>query len=463
LVRLSVVLLTALSIHPARAAVPLVSPADGSDTVLALRSQPEGQFQVQYQRESAGNSAETISVGIGRDFHYIDDPKFLKVYDYRLRRILVVSPDHRTLVNDSLYAEVWYRAMELQNRVVLSGALKGAGIADPKIAQVNDPFWMETALGVTSPRLSRPELQKVEDETRTRWLLKGDEVATVRYGSEPVPESVRGGLRRFWGTIVQVHPSIADDLATSGRMPEELWVKGITVGKPPTVTHWRLISRRWEPAAYPLPAHLVPAPTTSTRAFPDVFAILAKLVAEKKVPPQPTVYVSRAEGAIQRGAGLEAMVWIIEMSLAEGRQEAPCGENETRPFCTLSVNAGPLAKTDPRTAIAFAKRAPDAEDRLQFDNLPNAYLLRLLWATKPPGKGVAPEDSERNLLAALRASPVANFCKDTGDFYAQAWQPFAAWQVWDLGRLMAGHTAGDLLDQIDVLEDKLATNESKFF
>jgi hypothetical protein len=57
---------------------------------------------------------------------------------------------------------------------------------------------------------------------------------------------------------------------------------------------------------------------------------------------------------------------------------------------------------------------------------PNAYLLRLLWATRAPGKGVPSGENERDLLAALRASPIANFCKDTGDFYAARWQPLAA-------------------------------------
>jgi hypothetical protein len=462
--RLSLALLSALCIRLAcAAAVPLVSPAEGSDAVLALRSQPEGQLLVQYETDAAGAGAPRLTVGMGRDFHYVDDGKSVRIYDYRLRRIFVVAPDHHTLVNDSLYAEVWYRVMELQNRVTLSGMLKSAGVTDPKVAQANEPFWMETDLGVTSPQLPRPELQKVEEGPRTRWLLKGEEVVTVRYGSEPVPEAVRGGLRRLWGTIIQVHPSIGDELAASGRLPEELAFKTITVGKPALVTHWKLVARHWQTAAYPLPAHLPAGPTAATPAFPELFATLTTLVADKKTPPAPDIYVGRAQAAIEKGSGLEALGWVIEMTLAQGTRQTACGAGETRPSCTLAAKAGPLAKGDPRTALAFGNRAPDADQRAQFDELPNAYFLRLLWATKPPGKGVTPQDSERDLLAALRESPVANFCKDAGDFYAQAWQAFAAWQVWDLGRRMAGHKGGDLLEQIDDLEDRLAANESKFF
>jgi len=91
------------------------------------------------------------------------------------------------------------------------------------------------------------------------------------------------------------------------------------------------------------------------------------------------------------------------------------------------VDCGPAARSDPRIAVAFSQpQSPDESDRVQFDDLPNAYLLRFLWANRPSGKGVTPAERERDLLGALRASAVANFCKDTGDFYATGWQPYAA-------------------------------------
>ena len=166
---------------------------------------------------------------------------------------------------------------------------------------------------------------------------------------------------------------------------------------------------------------------------------------------------------MQKGAGLEALLWALEMSLAQGSAVKCAPPNDMLPYCILMARIGPVAKSDPRTALAFGQQPPDESDRSQFDNLPNAYLLRLLWATRGAGKGVEPAERERDLLAALRASPVANFCKDTGDFYAGGWQPFAAWQVWDFGRLMAGHKAGDLLDQVDANEANMVATEPAYF
>jgi len=442
---------------------PLVSPASESDAVLAMRSEPEGELRLKYRKEEPGKNAEDVSFGIATDYHYINAADGFRIYDYKLRRIFWTrSPGN--FVNDSLYADVWFRGMELKNRAMLGGMLKGAGIAATSTATTTDPFWVETELGMISADLPRRALQRIDDKARTRWLLDGDEVAAVRYETGNAPDEVKPGLRRFWRTVVQVHPDIADALAASGRLPAELWIKRKPLGKDDVVAHFTLASKHWERVApYPLSAHLAAEPTKPAGAFPDIFATLSKEVSEKTASQPPRSYEARADAAIEHGAGLEAMLWVIEMSLAQGVPASACLDHDPRAYCALSVRAGPLAKMDPRTAVAFMRQAPDAVDRAQFANLPNAYLLRLLWATRPGGKGVDRADTERDLLAALQASPVANFCKDTGDFYAGGWQPFAAWQVWDMGRLMAGHVSGDLLGSIDILEASLAKQEAAFF
>jgi len=439
-----------------------VSPAADSDAVLALRPAAHGELRLQYRKEEPGTTAQQVSLGLAADYHYIQTSDEVRIYDYQLRRIFWVRPGD--FVNNSLYAEVWFRAMELKNRALLGGMLSGAGIVGSKAPNATDPFWLETELGMVSTDLPHRELKKVGDKSRVRWLLDTEEVASVRYDKDPVPDALKPGLHRFWRTIVQLHPDIADALAADGRVPAELSIKASRLGKEPSVAHWTLTSKRWEPSApYPLPAHLPAKPTESDGVFPDIYSTLAKRVSDKALPVNSGAYMARAEAAIGNRAGLEALLWVLEMSLAEGTPIAPCVDKDPRPYCTMLVRAGPLAKADPRTAIAFMKQAPDQADRAQFANLPNAYLLRLLWATRPPGKGVERNESERDLLAALQASPVANFCKDTGDFYAAGWQPFAAWQAWDFGRLMAGHRSGDLLSSIDTLETSLATQVAVFF
>ncbi len=464
-VRLRPAVFVALLVMPLMGwTVPLISPAAGTDAILALRTAPSGELRLEYTKDSGSDAPAKVSAGISSDYHYLRSGDRNAIYDYKLRRIFVLQKDN-SFVNNSLYAEVWYRAMELQSRVALSGALaKGGADVPAEAAASHEPFYMETDLGVTSKQLARPALQQVTEHDRVRWSYKGQEVAAVRYEKREVPQAIQGSLRRFWTSFTKIHPDIAEGLAASRRMPSELWVLERPFGKQPVMAHWKLTQSRWEAAAaYPLPPHLSAGPVITTGGFPDIFATLAAAVAEKRAPPASEVYTSRAEAAIDHGAGLEAIVWLMEMNLAQGRPYAPCTPGDTRPFCSLSVRAGPLAKNDPRVAIAFTRSAPDKSSRAQFDTLPNAYLLRLLWATRPPGKDVEAQESERDLLAALRASPIANFCKDTGDFYAQQWQAFAAWQAWDFGRLMAGHTPGDLLETIDTVESNLAAGEHALF
>ena len=442
---------------------PLISPSAGSDAVLSVRGAPTGELRLQYRKQSGQAGAEEVSAGIGSDYHYTRSAGQTRIYDFKLRRIFSVQPGD-TFINDSLYAEVWYRAAELRNRVVLSGAVKGAGIATPQTAaESNDPFWIESSLGMVSPQFPHTDLTQVTEKGRTRWLRKEEEVAAVRYEKDEVPLALQAGLRRFWGTFTQMHPDLAVALAASKHIPAELWIEQRPFGKDPVVVHWTLTSQKWERAAtYPLAAHLAPHPTNTVGSYPEIFATLTAATADKRLPPPQETYASRAEAALGRGAGLEALTWVLEMGLAQG-PGVKCGPNDPQPFCSLAARSGPVAKTDPRTAVAFATQSPDETARPQFADLPNAYVLRLLWATRAPGKGVEPAERERDLLAALRASAVANFCKDTGDFYAMGWQPFAAWQVWDLGRLMAGHKPGDLLDHVDAMEADMVSTEPAYF
>jgi hypothetical protein len=288
-------------------------------------------------------------------------------------------------------------------------------------------------------------------------------VLAVRYRDEAVPLTLRRGLRRWWPSVAEIHPAIVDELAGSGKVPAELWVKEVVHGKDLETVHWTLTEARFvESAKYPLPAGLAAMPTEPRGAYPQLFELLSSAVAERRSPPPQETYVSRAKAAIAQGAGLEAILWVMEMQLASG-VETPCSAPSETDHCALAAAAGPLAKTDSRTAIAFAARSPDASDRAQFDSLPNAYLLHLLWATRRPGNGVKPEDSERDLIVALKASPIANFCKDAGDFYAGSWRPFAAWQVFDLGRLMANHRSDDLLGQVDKIEAAVETGMPTLF
>ena len=444
------------------AATPAVSPAAGTDVVLGMHTQREGQWQLEYRREAPDQPAETVWLRIAPDYHCIERGGGVRLYDFALRRIYEIRPDHH-FVNNSLYADVWARAAEIENRAVLGIAMQKAGIDALKKAG-SDPFWAETELGMTSARFPRPELKRTEDGGRTRWLLAGDEVVAVRYGKQAIPEAIKGSMHRLWPTFIQMHPQIVDEIAMNGRMPEELWVKTKLFAKDPFVVHWTLTRARWDAkATYPLPPHLNAEAAQPEGAFPEIFAALATNVAEKKTPLAQNEYATRVQAAIKNGDGLEAMLWTIEMSLASGTRDSRCASDDPRPFCALLPQVAPLVKADPRSALAFAQKSPDLDDRPQFDNLPNVYLLQLLWATRPPGKGVDAASTERDLLTALRARSIPSFCKDTGDFYAKAWRPYAAWQAYDLGRLMPGHIDGDLLTDIDSLEKRLAADKKEFF
>jgi hypothetical protein len=456
------VLVAAIIAYGAHAA-PVISPAAGSDAVLSLRAEAQPELRLVYKVERAGAPTESITVGLAADYDYKLSPSTgLWINDYRLKRWFRV-PKEGGLLNDSLYAGAWYRGAELDNRANINAAMNKAGLDTRKGLLAQDPYWAETELGATTSKFPRPDLRRAQVADRLSWSLGKDEVAAVRYRNEPVPASLRGGLRRWWPSITAIHPVIADELAQSGKVAAELWVKELVQGKTLETSHWTLSEAQLlETAKYPLHPGLASVPTQPRGTYPRIFELLSQEIAEKRSPPPQETYFASAQAAIAHNAGLEAILWVVEMQLAAG-VEAPCSTPSETDHCALAARAGPIAKMDPRTAIAFATQSPDAGARAQFDSLPNAYLLRLLWATRPPGKDVKRNDVEEDLLAALKTRAIANFCKDTGDFYARAWEPFAAWQVWDLGRLLPNHRSGDLLDQIDKLEAEVARQTPALF
>lgn len=455
--------LAALAALPAARAA--VSPAASSDVVLAARAGQEVELRLQYQKDD-GRQRQTLTVGVARDYDYLQTPTELTIHDYRLRRIFRYYPAFNTYyISDSLYADVWYRAAEVQNRSTQAGLVQEAGLGPVKGRLSLSPFWAESELGIPTRSYPRPMLTRSDREDRTTWTLDHHEVVSVRWHPAPLPAQMQGPLRRLWPHLAPVHPQIVNELVAAGRIPDELMVEAPA----PDDRHlrrlrWTLSHYEWVASAiYPLPPHLDAEPTERTGVYPKIFLTLADEVAKQSLPPDDQNYLNKIESAISDGNGLEALLWQMEMRLAEGVVPPECVHNDPRSMCAFSEVARSLADSDERTAVAFAGRSPPMKLRAAYADIPNAYLLQLLWATEPPGAKVTFADSERGVLAALQAVPVANFCRNAGDFYAGAWKAAQAWQIWDLGRLMAGHRSGDLLDGINTLEASLAREYPSFF
>lgn len=457
-----IVLVSLLVLWHRIGAAPLMSPAENSDDVRThLMAEPE--LRLRYRIERSGLSTEIVTIGVARDYHYKITSGGIEIYDYRARRIFRVLP-HGEFVNDSLHAEVWFRRAELESRAIIIGSLNGAALGASQDVAAQDPFWVETELGLTTPRFARPPLERQVTADRVAWRLKNQEVAAIRYRKQTTPIELRASLLRLWLSIVSLHPAIVNELAQSERMPEELWITEFNHADTRfQISHWVLDKVEWlRHPEYPLPPHRAAEPSLSGGAFPEIFHTLTIAVSSKRRPPSMDTYHYRIESALAHGAGLEALVWLIEMQLAAGVTET-CGDAANSNYCLLAARVRPIAEMDARTALAFAKQAPNASERAHFDTLPNAYLLRLLWANRTPRRGIDRVDPELDLLHAVQASPVASFCKDVGDFYVRSWRPFAAWQTWDLGRLMVGHIDGDSLREIDNMEAEQIRREAALY
>lgn len=446
--------------HGQMLGIPLSTPCLGTDAILGERNDCANELHIKYKKEAIGIPSETVSIRLGPDYHSIETSSGRTIYDYRLRRIFRISIDG-VFTNDSLYAEVWYRLAELQNRSNIQKALSGTVVGRYTTSSKRDLFWDESELGVVSSRADQQEFDLVQSGFRAVWRRNDEELAAVRYGLDTVQGKIRPGLLRLWLSLAQLHPQIAHDMATQGRMPVEFWFKSVSRDLLKSCDwHWTLIESKWHTdCKYPLEPGKNPKASTTSGCYPEIYSALSEAIYSKAKPPTEDVYVARIEAAIARGEGLEALLWTIEMKLACGTSSHP----STSSNISLYTLATQLAKSDPRTALAFDQASPSASARSAFADLPNANLLGALWATRPAGADITRADTERDLLTALATMPIANLCKDAGDFYLSNWCFAAAWQVWDFGRAMASHRAGDLLDSIDEFESRLIQDAPHLF
>lgn len=183
-----------------------------------------------------------IVIGVGRDIIFRDDGRRRRVVDFRLARIYDVDENGRYL-NSPIAAEIVFRDTELANRLVLSKAISGAGIAE-KVAGFADPFWRGTELKVVAPNEALPAVEWHTEGGETTAFYKGEEVIRWEPMEAVFPAPVVANLGRVLLWFFNTHPALNARLAADGRAPRHFNVHWMSAGQ----THaddYQLIESRW--------------------------------------------------------------------------------------------------------------------------------------------------------------------------------------------------------------------------
>lgn len=454
-----IALLLLLAAVPVRAETPVAGPHLSAEAVRTLAGPSAPAWRLSY-RQDEGGAQSAVELTLAGDWLAVRRPGGTQLTDFRLRRKIYIPAAGTSFVSTSLYADIVFRIHELANRHTMGAALTAAKVALPPALA---PTWTEHSLSIIHPTRPAPAPRRDGNS-----FLHGDVVLTQWQDGPVAPPAIAAKLTRLWRHAMPLHPAAAEALAATGRAPQRLEIAVGEVGAP----HRRVLElekAEWLDAApYPLPAGAQAAdPVPADPALRDLFALSRAAVAAAARPPVEDEYLRRIETSMARGAGLEAALWGMEMMLAfPGPISAICqGKADPQPRCAAMQRAMAAAAADARTAQAMGPGPlPRNRPTVRFDGLSSAHVGALLQATRQVMGGEMGVEQEAAYVSALRVSPgVANFYKDIGDMYQRGFRHPVAWTFYDLGRLLPGHSPGDMLGEVDRLEARLRNDFPQLF
>jgi hypothetical protein len=482
--RLSIAAFLVIVLHVAAIAAdaPQLHPLSSAQEIRAARkAEPAGELQLSYLYldERSGETARTI--GFGPGYVYLTVGPTTSLYDFRLRRMIVMDRLTQTFTNESLHGVVMARSMDLDDRAdTYLEKMKAAGQSRFFPTGVEDPFWIESDVGMTSPDLPRPQISRVPVASGgMQYRYRNEPVARFTPLDSDATEEELTSLGRFLRYAMPIHPDILDAIVEAKKMPSVISYSWLD-GDQRVEGQYRLRGLRRTTADYPLPAEYRPE-AQAAKDGPDFVKELVPVMAEAVTgaygggPRTPESY-RQAIAAGYDAADLGTVLTYIEFISNFGPRVVSCPEppDPAQRCYTMKEVTDRATTRDPRvrpyiTGVFGQGRDPDRViatwSRMNRDGLSNAYVLDMGAATALAGG--SDEDAKRaeKLFAGILKGNayLAGVYNDIGDHLLRQYDPTTAWLFFDVGRALPGSAATGLLGAVGRLEDRMAADFPEFY
>lgn len=418
-----------------------------------------------------GSGAGLMTVDLADDFVAVRDEAHVTIYDYALRRVIVLDTARHSFVNSSLYGLVDFRRAETYNRRVQRNMLAQLKATIDKRSL--DPFWVQSELGILDPQDGVPDIARKEASDGVHFSYQDTEIASYQPGQTPLSAEQGAMLRKLLLMTTGLHPTIVREIAASGHLPQHLAVaQPVWQSKPDTV--WTLQSVTDAAMDYPLPVDARPQLLETGAMSPllaDILPLMADAVASRAAGLRsPADYRAAAEKALAEGHAFDAALQILALGEQYRTDAIAC------PPQGLGCHSGreifEAARSDPRAVALFAilssgqDHTPEAIATLRglkHDDLSGGYLLDDFLANSLVEANQGTQAGP-HFIIAIRANPyMAGFYKDLGDLYRFSFDPDPAWACYDLARALPGGAQAPVIVTITTLEEHLAKSFPDFF
>jgi hypothetical protein len=425
-------------------------------------------------KASGGAASGTMTIDIAPDFTTVYRDMEGTIYDYALRRIIQVDDTTRSFSNASLYGLVDFYRAETDNRRMQRQLLAKVGLKSTDkgkgAAAFFDPFWVQSELHVMDPQDGTPKIaRRVGADGSVHFSFHGKDVASYTPSKQALSKEQAAGLAKFLRMETSLHPTIIDEIAATGVLPQRLSYALPPMLKKPAAA-WTLQSSTPVKAAYLLRAGTKPMllGKRSENPLADVLPLMQAAVAGQAPGRRSAAdFHAAIDAAMDKKQLFQAVVLVLELNLQYGTQGADCAA----PCHSLKevVTAG---QSDPRVQAMIGALQPangqlDAAIKtlggLKRDDLSDPYVVGDFLANDLSEAGN--QDAALPLFAAaIKGNPyLGGYYKDLGDLFRRSFEPDLAWLCYDLGRALPGGASAPVISDMNGYEADLAAKYPQFF
>lgn len=468
-----------LAVAPAAAAelsqasLSQIGPLASGKSLLAARAQIKEDGIETTVKMTGGEKPDTVTLDIAEDFavaYHVTDGR---IYDFALRRLLVLDDKARTVRNTSLYAYVDFAASETANRRMQRGALKAVKMTGD--TTMLDPFWVQSELHVMAPQDGSPIIvRRADKDGSVHFSYDKKDVASYSLSKQVLTKAESATLARYLRYTSALHPTIIDEIAASGRMPSRIAFEQPPMRKLPQAV-WVFEKPIAVKSVYPVRDGIKPdaAPsgsdvgsTTVRDLMPVMQAAITGSASGKRTVDD---YRKAIDAALHDDKLLQAVLLAFE--LHEQYAQDTCEDGAPR-YCRSLADVVKTAMNDTRVQVlvkALQNKDSSADDTiaalkgLKRDDVSNPYVVDDFLANDLSETG---HDTEALPLFAnaIKGNPyLAGYYKDLGDLFRRAYSPDLTWLCYDLGRMLPGGTDAPVIGNVTQQEAELAKTYPEFF
>jgi hypothetical protein len=399
------------------------------------------------------DTQDSLDVTLADGYISVKTPREAQIFDFKLRRRIVLNSVTKTYVDFSLYDVVGFRAVEFRNREMLHGALSAAKIPGAPFSMIDN----EHVLSVHSATSA-----KIDETTNNGEVIFSSGDHQLARWSEAGFNMSPADLARFANFVryqLGGHPQILKMLAAGKSIPNKLiftfneaWgtsVRSIAI----TTAH------QLDPASYDLSSY-------SKQSVARPPNLLDEILDQATSASSKSIEVAKennrtAQASDFRDAQLvDALLGSIEWTLMTGQQFSPFSTEQLSKIRAdpsvqkltgaIGANTKDAMKDAVQTLVDLRSHAPK-----------KTYVLKIFEANDRLRLGE--QDAAKALFTeVLQSNPfLAGVYKDLGDLLLMQYDTPRAWRCWDLGRHLAPQFAN--FAAVSEFEKSLAEQQPEYF